>query len=86
MSCCSALKALKKDCRLLLTAGFGLDSVESMKTFVVARKEVHISYVEIDAETPEEAEDKVAQGEGEEILCEYDYTLPQDRWGDVSEK
>ena len=46
-----------------------------MKKFTVERPEVHISFVEVEAETAEEAFDLVYEGEGEEVALTYSYTL-----------
>jgi len=51
-----------------------------MKKYYVLVSEVHVSTMEIEAETPEEALEKVAEGEGDEIICEYSYTLEPDSW------
>ena len=51
-----------------------------MKRFVVRAVEVHNCYVEIVAETSEEAIASVAEGEGILLDTEYSYTLGPDRW------
>ena len=56
----------------------------SMK-YIVKIREVHISYLEIEAESHEEAISLVADGEGEQLLQEYSHTLDPDEWS-VEEK
>jgi len=46
-----------------------------MPKFAVTRKEVHISYSQIEAETAEEAISRVQDGDGEEVLVEYSHTI-----------
>lgn len=53
--------------------------------FVVLVKEVHTSHMEIDADSKEEAIEKVAGGEGGEIYEEYSHTLDTDQWEVLSE-
>jgi hypothetical protein len=48
--------------------------------FVVLVKEVHTSHMEIHADSKEEAIEKVANGEGEEVHEEYSHTLDTDEW------
>jgi hypothetical protein len=45
-----------------------------MPKYIVKRPELHICQVEIEAESPQEAIDKVAEGEGDEISTEYSDT------------
>lgn len=49
-----------------------------MKTYTVTVKQVHDSYVEVEANSPEEAIIKVEQGEGEEVEFSYAFTLDSD--------
>jgi len=49
-----------------------------MPNFIVRVREVHVSYRKVTADSPEEALHD--GGGGEEILCEYSHTLPQDTW------
>jgi len=57
-----------------------------MKKFTVERPEVHISFVEVEAETAEEAFDLVYEGEGEEVALRYSYTLdPSEKSWHVSD-
>lgn len=60
-----------------------------MKKFTVERPEVHISFVEVEAETAEEAFDLVYEGEGEEgeeVALTYSYTLdPSEKSWHVSD-
>jgi predicted transcriptional regulator YheO len=51
-----------------------------MTIYRVGVREVHVSTREIDAESPEEALDKVQEDEGEEVMCEYSHTLDRDVW------
>lgn len=48
--------------------------------YLVEVREVHVSTIEVDASTQAEAVERVANGEGEEILCEYSHTLDKDLW------
>lgn len=45
-----------------------------MKKFRVLVREVHVSTMEVEAETREEAIANVQEGEGEEISLEYGHT------------
>lgn len=53
-----------------------------MKTYFVRRREVWVSYVEIDAESPQAALQLVSGGAGDELedLLEYSHTLDSDSW------
>ena len=53
-----------------------------MPKFIVSRKEVHTQAIEVEADTPEEARDKVAEGECEDYIGESEYlgTLDPDTW------
>lgn len=51
-----------------------------MKTYTVTVKEIHDSYVEVEADSPEEAIAKVADGEGCEVDCEFNSTLDSSTW------
>jgi len=53
---------------------------EKMAKFMIGVKEVHIQYIEIEADNGEEALDKVKQGEGTEKEIEYSCTLDSDEW------
>lgn len=53
---------------------------ERMKKYVVLRREVHVSHVEVEAESPEEAKEKVFEGEGDEVFLEYSHTLDSCTW------
>lgn len=48
-----------------------------MKKFRVLRPEVHYAHVIVDAESPEEAREKVRDGEGEETYVEYSHTMEE---------
>jgi hypothetical protein len=48
--------------------------------FLVGVREVHVSTVEVEAESPEEAMRLVQDGDGEEIMREYSHTLDPDLW------
>jgi hypothetical protein len=45
-----------------------------MKLYIVGVKEVHISTRLVEAETPEQAREEAASY-GQEVSCEYSYTL-----------
>lgn len=51
-----------------------------MAKMVVERREIHTSFVEVEADTPLEALRKVEQDEGEEIDTEYHDTEDSDTW------
>ena len=51
-----------------------------MTKYFVGKREVHVSTMEINADTPEEALLKVWDGDGEEVMCEYSHTLDSDSW------
>lgn len=48
--------------------------------YTITVKEVHDSYVEIEADSPEQAIEKVKAGEGEEVSIEYNRTLDSETW------
>lgn len=49
--------------------------------YTVTVKEIHDSYVEVEADSPEQALEKVKNGEGDEVCLEYNSTLDQfDIW------
>lgn len=50
------------------------------KSFLVGVREVHVSTMKIKAQNNTEALNKVQNGEGEEIMCEYSHTLDRDMW------
>ena len=50
------------------------------KVYYVQVREVHVSTREIVADSPEDALEKVKDGEGDEITCEYSHTLDDDTW------
>jgi hypothetical protein len=45
-----------------------------MPKYIVNVPEIHISQMEIEAESPQEAIEKVAEGEGEELTVEYSHS------------
>ena len=51
-----------------------------MKPFLVRVAEVHNCYIEVLAESREDAIDKVAEGEGDVLSTDYSYTLERDLW------
>jgi len=55
---------------------------ESPMKFIVSIREVHIQAVEIEADTKEEAVEKVKEGEGEylEDGLDYSHTLDSEFW------
>lgn len=58
-----------------------------MKTFIVRQQEVWIQELEVEANSEEEAREKILDGEGTEIgKAEYDYTLDNEEDWDIYEK
>lgn len=51
-----------------------------MAKYIVNVREVHVSMMEIEAESEEEAIKEVARGGGEEVALEYSHTLETDYW------
>lgn len=51
-----------------------------MPKYTVLVREIHVSHMEIEAENPEEAIDKIANGEGQEVCLEYDDTMDSCHW------
>lgn len=49
-----------------------------MSKFNVLVREVHVSIMEVEAETYEEAINNASSGE--ELICEYSHTLHTDTW------
>ena len=49
-----------------------------MKSFIVELREVHVSSRLVQAESAEDALDRVLNGEGDEFLCEYSHTMDRD--------
>ncbi len=54
--------------------------------YCVLVREVHVSTMEIEAANPIEAIQKVKDGQGEEVICEYSHTLDPDTWSVDDEK
>ncbi len=50
------------------------------KLFIVGVREVHISSRQIEAVDETEAVNKISQGEGKEIMCEYPHNLCSNNW------
>lgn len=50
------------------------------KLYYVHIREVHVSTREVEADSPEEALEKVKDGDGEETMCEYSHTLDDETW------
>jgi hypothetical protein len=50
------------------------------KEYIVSVREVHIQEVLIEADSPEQAIEKVVKGEGENLDGEYSHTLDSDLW------
>lgn len=46
-----------------------------MATYLVGIREVHVSTVEVEADSEEEALEIAAEGESEEVMLEYSHTL-----------
>lgn len=57
-----------------------------MKTFIVSVREVHVSHRQVEADSPEDAIQRVQDGEDEEISMEYSHSLETDTWTVVEEK
>ena len=54
-----------------------------MPKYLVGRREVHVAYCEVDAETPDEARYKVAQLTDDVVetdFFEYSHTLDPETW------
>jgi len=51
-----------------------------MPKYTVLRREVHISHQEIEADSVEDAINRVVDGEGDEVYFEYSHTLDSDIW------
>ena len=51
-----------------------------MPKYEVRVLEVHYQPIVIEAESEVEAIEMVAEGDGEELECEYGYTLDSDSW------
>ena len=57
-----------------------------MPFYIVKVPEIHISSVRIEANSLEEAIEKVCKGEGEETVCDYESTIEhQERKWEVEE-
>jgi len=56
--------------------------IKTMPRYYVLVKEVHDSYREVEADSPEEAIEKVAAGDDDfkEERMEYSYTLDSEQW------
>jgi hypothetical protein len=61
---------------------------EAMETFIVFVREVHIQPVTIEADTPEDAIQRVADGQGhaDYDMLEYSHTLDPETWTVVRAK
>ena len=53
-------------------------SNSTKKKFLVLVREVHVSTMEVEAETIEEAINNASSGD--ELICEYSHTLHTDTW------
>lgn len=51
-----------------------------MTKYYVGIREVHVSTVEVEADSAEEALDLAAEGAGEEVMIEYSHTLDRDHF------
>jgi hypothetical protein len=51
-----------------------------MKTYLVGVREVHVSYMEVKANTPTDAFDMIRNGEGDEVSMDYSHTLDPETW------
>ncbi len=49
--------------------------IHKMKKYRVLVEELHISHMVVEAESPEEAKEKIMEGEGVEVSLEYGDTL-----------
>ena len=50
------------------------------KKYIVQVREVHVSSMEVEADSAEEAKTLVAEGGGDEIICEFSHGLDLDTW------
>lgn len=57
-----------------------------MPKYTVLVREIHVSHMEIEADDPEQALEKVFQGEGQEIFLEYYDTMDSSYWTVEDEK
>ena len=48
-----------------------------MKYYLVQRREIHVSTLRIEADSPEDAAQRVQDGEGDEVTLEYRETVDQ---------
>lgn len=48
--------------------------------YKVFAQEIHVSTVKVEANSEEDAINRVGAGWGEEVACEYSYTLDPDTW------
>ena len=51
-----------------------------MAKFLIGVREMHIQYVEIEADNAEDAKDLIRQGEGTERSLEYSCTTDTEEW------
>ena len=49
-----------------------------MATYYIGIREVHVSTVTVEADSEEKALDIAAEGEGEEVMCEYAHTMDRE--------
>lgn len=50
------------------------------KIYTVLVREVHVAHVTVTATSPQEAAEKVIDGEGDYVSLEYSHTLDPDTW------
>lgn len=51
-----------------------------MPKYTVLVREVHVSHMVVEADSPKEAIKKIKDGDGDEALCEYSHTLDSETW------
>lgn len=51
-----------------------------MPKYTVLVREVHVSHMVVEADSPEEAIKKIKDGDGDEATCEYSHTLDSETW------
>lgn len=56
------------------------DPTGATPKYLVGVCEVHVSTMEVEASSPEEALERADERLGRELKCEYSHTLPRDTW------
>lgn len=57
-----------------------------MKSYLVGVREIHVSYMRVNAESPQKAIEYIKEGDGEEVMCEYSRTLDDEMTWTVEEE